>query len=169
MCIRDSIIGGCSAHNGCTASLGARFEYDEWAGLGNPGWAADDVAPLLETVHSRFRVRRYTRPELTPPQQAFVQAGVDAGLPFADDLDDLEAAEGIGPMPVNVVDGVRWNAAFAFLDPVRDRPNLTIAGGVAVTGLTFDGTRVTGVDVVHAEGTAHIEAGRCLLYTSRCV
>ena len=30
--------------------------------------------------------------------------------------------------PVNIVDGVRWNAAFAYLDPVRDRPNLTIAG-----------------------------------------
>lgn len=160
---RARIIGGCSAHNGCTASVGARFEYDEWAALGNPGWSADDVAPLLEAVRERFRVRRYTMPELTPPQRAFVEAGVAAGLPFADDLDDLEAAEGIGPMPVNISDGVRWNSAFAFLDPVRDRPNLTIAGGITVTALSFDGTRVTGAFVSHATGVAHIDAGRVVV------
>ncbi len=61
--------------------------------------------------------------ELTEPQRAFVNAGTAAGLPFADDLDDIAAAEGIGPMPVNIVDGVRYNAAFAFLDAVRDRPD----------------------------------------------
>lgn len=160
---RARIIGGCSAHNGCTASVGARFEYDEWAALGNPGWGADEVAPLLESVRERFKVRRYTMPELTPPQRAFVEAGVAAGLPFADDLDDLEAAEGIGPMPVNIADGVRWNSAFAFLDPVRDRPNLTIAGGITVTGLSFDGNRVTGAFVSHPAGVAHIDADRVVV------
>jgi hypothetical protein len=29
--------------------------------------------------------------------------------------------------PVNAVGTVRWNAAFAYLDPARRRPNLTIA------------------------------------------
>ena len=32
------MIGGCSSHNGCTASLGAREDYDDWSGRGNPGW-----------------------------------------------------------------------------------------------------------------------------------
>lgn len=160
---RARILGGCSAHNGCTASLGARFEYDEWAALGNPGWSADEVAPLLEQVKSQFRVRRYTMQELTPPQKAFVNAGVAGGLPFADDLDDLEAAEGIGPMPVNIDNGVRWNSAFAFLDPVRDRPNLTIAGGVKVTSLTFADGRVSGAFVTHASGVSHIDADRVVV------
>ena len=160
---RAQILGGCSAHNGCTASIGAAFEYDEWAAAGNPGWSADDVKPLLGWARSQFRIRRYTMDELTPPQRAFVEAGVQSGLPFADDLDELEAAEGIGPMPVNIVGGTRWNSAFAFLDEVRDRDNLTIVGDATVRRITFDGTRASGV-VVEVDGVQHtITAGRVVL------
>ncbi|MFF2844267.1 GMC family oxidoreductase [Paenarthrobacter sp. NPDC057981] len=160
---RARILGGCSAHNGCTASVGARFEYDEWAAAGNPGWAASDVEPLLDWVRDRFRVRTYTMEELTPPQRAFVNAGVAAGLPFADDLDDIEAAEGIGPMPVNVVDGTRWNSAFAFLDPVRDRPNLTIAAGVEVQRLDIVDGVARGLFVLHGGEERYIKAGRVVV------
>ncbi|MFG1965418.1 GMC oxidoreductase [Nonomuraea sp. NPDC049028] len=44
------------------------------------------------------------------------------GVPRTDDLDDLFGGAGCGPSPVNNPDGVRWNSAFAYLDPVRDRP-----------------------------------------------
>lgn len=150
---RARIVGGCSAHNGCTASRSARLDYDEWATASdNPGWRADTVEPLLDWVHERFRVRRYRRDELTVAQEAFVAAGVASGLPFADDLDDFAAAEGIGPMPVNIVDGVRWNAAFAFLDPVRARPNLTIVGNVSVDRVVLDDGHAAGV-VARRNGT----------------
>ncbi|WP_165367859.1 GMC family oxidoreductase N-terminal domain-containing protein, partial [Phytoactinopolyspora endophytica] len=111
---RARIIGGCSSHNGCTASIGAAYEYDEWAALaGDEGWSAERVLPLLEWTRERFRVSHTTMAELTPPQRAFVEAGNAAGLPLDFDLDDIAAGPGIGPMPVNIVGGVRWNAAFA--------------------------------------------------------
>src|ERR1700760_641316 len=161
---RARIVGGCSAHNGCTVSRSARADYDAGAAAGTPGWDAATVEPLLDWAHERFRVRRYRMDELTVAQAAFVQAGVRTGLPFADDLDDLTAGPGIGPMPVNIVDGVRWNAAFAFLDPVRDRPGLTIAGGVlAHRVLTRNGV-VTGVEVTGPGGQpATIAAGRVIV------
>ncbi|HEX4258778.1 MAG TPA: GMC family oxidoreductase N-terminal domain-containing protein, partial [Streptosporangiaceae bacterium] len=99
---RARLVGGCSAHNGCTVSRSARADYDGWAAAGNPGWDAATVEPLLDWAHERFRVRRYRMDELTVAQAAFVRAGVRTGLPFADDLDDLEAGTGIGPMPVNI-------------------------------------------------------------------
>jgi len=34
---RARVIGGCSAHNGCTVSWGHRADYDGW---GVPGWSA---------------------------------------------------------------------------------------------------------------------------------
>ena len=49
-----------------------------------------------------------------------------SGLPRADDLDDLDGGIGFGIEPVNIDGGVRVNAAFAYLDPARGRPNLTI-------------------------------------------
>ena len=88
---RARLVGGCSSHNGCTASLGAREDYDDWA-VANPGWEAATVEPLLGWIHESFRVRRYRMDELTSAQRAFVGAGVRAGLPFADDLDDLVRA-----------------------------------------------------------------------------
>jgi choline dehydrogenase len=160
---RARIVGGCSAHNGCTASLGARYDYDHWAELGNAGWSADDVEPLLHWVHDRFLVRRYEMAELTPPQRAFVEAGVAAGLPFADDLDTLPAAEGIGPMPVNIQQGTRWNASFAFLDPARNRANLTIVGGARVERITLDDGVARGAHITTAEGITFVEAGRIVV------
>ena len=161
---RARILGGCSSHNGCTASLAARADYDDWATQGNPGWACADVEPLLHWAHGRFRVRRYAMPELTAPQAAFVHAGLAAGLPFADDLDDLDAGPGIGPMPVNITDGTRWNAAFAFLDPVRDASHLRIAGRTTARHLLVRRGAVTGVEVTTADGRAHtIQAGRVVL------
>lgn len=145
---RARVMGGCSSHNGCTASVGAAADYDDWAARGNPGWEADTVTPVLDWVRDRFRVRRYRTDELTTAQAGFVQAGIRRGLPFADDLDDIAAGVGIGPMPVNIVNGVRWNAAFAFLDPVRDREHLTIAGKSPVRRLLFDGDQFRGVEVV---------------------
>jgi choline dehydrogenase len=148
---RARMVGGCSSHNGCTASLGAREDYDAWAEA-NPGWEAATVEPLLGWVHESFRVRRYRMDELTTAQKAFVGAGVRAGLPFADDLDDLAASVGIGPMPVNIVGTVRWNAAFAFLDPVRDADRLTMAGRSTVRRILFEQDRAVGVEVSQASG-----------------
>ena len=161
---RARIVGGCSAHNGCTASVGARFDYDDWATQGNPGWSADEVEPLLKWVVDKFHVRRYRMDELTPPQKAFVEAGMLAGLPFADDLDSLAAAEGIGPMAANVSqDGIRYNSAFAFLDEVRDQANFAILADSTVTKIQIEEGRVTGVFVRRPEGDSFIAAARVVL------
>jgi choline dehydrogenase len=161
---RARVVGGCSAHNGCTISLGAREDYDDWARRGNPGWEAATIEPLLDRAHELFRTRRYQMAELTTAQAVFVSSGVRAGLPFADDLDDIEAAVGIGPMPVNIVDGVRWNAAFAYLDPVRPAEHLTIRGNVVVRRVVFDGPRAVGVEVADASGVVRtIRAGRVVV------
>jgi choline dehydrogenase len=145
---RARVVGGCSAHNGCTAAVGAHEDYDDWARRGSPGWDAAEMEPLLDLVRTRFRVRAFGDDELTATQAAFVAAGQEAGLPHATDLDRMEAGVGIGPMTANVVDGVRWNAAFAFLDPVRDVPHLRVLGGALADRLIVEGDRVVGAWVI---------------------
>jgi choline dehydrogenase len=44
-----------------------------------------------------------------------------------------------------VVEGVRWNAAFAYVDPARDRANLTIQADATVDKVTLRGTTAGGV------------------------
>jgi choline dehydrogenase len=64
---------------------------------------------------------------------------------------------------VNIVDGVRWNAAFAYLDPVRGRPNLRIEGNMLVDRVLVQQGRVTGVQVISPQGPARIETGQVIL------
>src|SRR5581483_5535707 len=65
--------------------------------------------------------------------------------------------------PVNIADRIRWNAAFAYLDPVRDRATLTIRGNVLTDRLVVEGDRVVGVDVIGPDGPGRVRAGRVVL------
>jgi choline dehydrogenase len=161
---RARVIGGCSSHNGCAAVWGHRADYDAWA-VDNPGWSAAEVEPLFEEVNRRLRVHVPARDELTPFHDAVLEAAAQAGYPFIPDLCSLDPEFGfaIGPVNIDPATRTRWNAAFAYLDPVRDLPNLRIAGGTIVDRLTFDGARLSGLEVVGPAGRARIAAERVIL------
>jgi choline dehydrogenase len=117
---RAKVIGGCSVHNGCTQNTGWRGDYDAW-GSASPGWSADDVEPAFAKARQKLRFRNYAPDEIQPFQVAFLEASAACGHRLADDLDDLDGGAGAGCSPVNIADGIRWNTAFAYLDPVRER------------------------------------------------
>ena len=67
---------------------------------------------------------------LHPLSHAFVTACAELG--FAEQLDkNAPGAPGCGRLPRNVVDGIRVDAASAYISPNRNRVNLTIESGVA--------------------------------------
>jgi choline dehydrogenase len=160
---RARVIGGCSSHNGCAAIWGHRADYDGWAALGNHGWATDDLLPFFASVDRRMRVRIPGNDEVTPYHRAMLAAAPAAGIPLVENLNDLDEPVGMAPSPANIWQGVRWNSAFAYLDPVRSRPNLTIAGNVLTDRLVVERGRVTGVRVIGPDGPATITAGRVVL------
>jgi choline dehydrogenase len=157
---RARVIGGCSAHNGCAAIWGSRVDYDGWAQAGLDGWSASELLPFFARADARLRVRRYRPHEVTPFQQACLDAAPAAGIPLTADLNDLEEDEGMASSPVNIHGGTRWNAAFAYLDPVRDCPNLTIAGDCTVDRLVIASGRVTGVHFLGPDGPGVVSAQR---------
>ena len=121
--LRARIMGGCSAHNACVVLAGAPADYDEWG----HGWSHEAIEPYLRRAEQMLQVRRLEQEELSPWHGAFVRAAGAAAIVH----------------PVNIVDGVRWNAAFAYVDPVRDR--LTVRGDTLVDRVLFDGDRAVGV------------------------
>ncbi len=160
---RARVIGGCSSHNGCAAVWGHRDDYDGWAALGNPGWDTASLLPIFETVNEQLRVFTPTRDEITPWHRACLDASPAAGFPVVPDVNDVDLTLGIAIGPINVAEGVRWNTAFAYLDPLRDLTNLTIRGDALVDRVIFDGTRAVAVDVVGPNGPARIEANEIVL------
>jgi choline dehydrogenase len=160
---RARVIGGCSSHNGCAAIWGSRVDYDGWAALGNPGWSTDELRPLFRAGSDRLRVRIPGHGQITPFQSATLDAAAEAGIPRVADLNNLDENLGMAPSPANIVDGVRWNTAFAYLDPVRDRANLTIVGDSPCDRLEIRSGRVSAVIVAAREGPVRVEARRVIV------
>ncbi len=160
---RARVIGGCSSHNGCAAIWGSRADYDGWAALGNPGWATDDLLPFFRQANEMLRVRRPAAEEVTPWHQACLEAAATMGLPIVEDLNDLDQDVGMSTSPANIHDGLRWNTAFAYLDPVRTRSQLTVMGDTLVNKLRLSQGRVVAVEVMGPDGPAIIECAQVVL------
>ena len=129
--LRARIVGGCSAHNACVLLAGAPADYGR-VGTRLDRWA---IKPYLRRAERQMRVRRIELEELSPWHRAFVEACGDAAIVH----------------PVNAVGAVRWNAGFAYLDPVRAREKLTILADTLVDRVLLNGDRAVGVATTAGE------------------
>ena len=83
-------------------------------------------------------------------------------LPSAD-LNDLDEDVGAAIAPVNIRNGTRWSTSFAYLDPVRDRGDLTVVGDALIDRINLDRSRAVSVDVILDGKRVTIAAGRIVL------
>ncbi|HEX9839445.1 MAG TPA: GMC family oxidoreductase [Anaerolineales bacterium] len=160
---RARVIGGCSSHNGCAAIWGSRVDYDGWAALGNPGWSADELLPFFKLANETLRVKRILSSEITPWQQACLETAPKIGIPQVADLNNLDEDIGMSTSPVNILNGVRWNTAFAYLDPLRGNDCLTIRSQMQVDRFRLEGNRVIALEVIGPDGTLTVEVGRVVV------
>jgi choline dehydrogenase len=160
---RARVMGGCSTHNGCTQSWGWSGDYDRWAANGLAGWAAADLRPHFEAATERMRVNRFAESEVQPFHRAFVEACEAAGIPRSADLDTLDGGIGVDVSPVNIVDGVRWNASFAYIDPVRERGHLEIWQHTTVLRVIVNAGCVTGVEVLRDNAVTTVSCDNVVL------
>ena len=160
---RARVIGGCSTHNGCAVVWGDRHDYDDWDAIGNPGWGADEVAPFLEMANRKMEVMQPSDEEITPLHQSVLLAAEKTGYGRIPDLLDLDVESGVGVGPVNIHQQLRWNASFAYIDPVRDLPGLTILDSTLVDRLLLEGGRVNGVVALRNGEQLEIEADQVVL------
>jgi choline dehydrogenase len=134
--LRARVLGGCSAHNACVVLRAPDEDYDEWG----DGWRAAELRPHLDRAERQLGTRRLEHDELSPWHRAFVDAAGDEAIVHA----------------VNAVGTVRWNAAFAYLDPARDRPNLTLVADTIVDRVLLEGERASGVTTSRGPFTADV-------------
>jgi len=170
---RGKVLGGSSAVNAGVAIRPRPADFAKWGAHGADGWTFADVLPTYKLMennpagedayHGRtgpLPVRQLTDEELTPSQAGFIGAAVARGFKRVRDFNGADQ-DGVSGHSVNVVDGIRENAAIVFLTAeVRRRPNLMIRGDVTIDRVLFDGTAATGV--VAADGTVY-RAGEVIL------
>ncbi|AOJ33275.1 GMC family oxidoreductase [Burkholderia metallica] len=158
---RGKALGGSSAINAMVYTRGHHADYDDWAALGNDGWAWNDVFPYFKRSEHNERIGNEWHGRGGPlwvsdlrtdnPFQArWLEAGRQCGLPITDDFNGAEQ-EGVGIYQVTQKHGERWSAARAYLFPhMKARANLTVETGAQVTRIVFDGHRAVGVEIVRA-------------------
>ncbi len=167
---RGKVVGGSSSVNGTMFLRGVPEDYDGWASMGNDQWSFEALLPYfrrLETdtdFHDDFHgtdgpmiVRRYKPHEWVPSQEAFYQACLAEGYADAPDLNDPDAS-GVGPIPFNAPNGIRWSTTLGYLSQARHRLNLTIRPDCTVHRILFEGSRATGVVVESGSETFTVEA-----------
>ena len=170
------VIGGGSSINAAGWMWPKRLDFDDWAKAGGPAWGYDEMLARLQSVesdsvasgewHGRngpMPVARNLDRPLMPFHQAVGDAAVSLGYPWLQDGNDPEGGIGFLRKALNTRDGKRWNAAFAYLDPARGRPNLRILGDSLATRILLDGRVARGVEIINRDGPARIFAERVVL------
>ena len=152
---RGKVLGGSSSLNAMIYIRGHKADYDEWARLGNSGWSYDEVLPYFKKSEHReaggddFHGQGgelNVAPVHEPGEvnEAFFEAGRQNQIPFTDDFNGVQQ-EGLGMYEVTHKDGERWSTARAFLDPIAERPNLTVITGAHTEKVIVEHGRAIGV------------------------
>ena len=154
--INGRVMGGGSSVNGMIWSRGHRLDYDDWARLAGPGWGWPDMLAAYRAIEDHELgadelrgaggpVRVSIGPFRYAEAEAFIAAGVQAGLPArGDDLNHPDL-DGIGWYAHSVRRGRRESSSTAFIDPVRRRPNLEVKTDAFVERIEFEGRRAVAV------------------------
>jgi choline dehydrogenase len=173
---RGKVLGGSSSINGMIFQRGNPLDYERWAEV--PGVADWDFAHCLpyfkrlETALAAAPDDPYRGhdgplvlergPATSPLFQAWFEAAQQAGYALTDDVNGFRQ-EGFAPFDRNIHRGRRHSASTAYLRPAMRRRNLEVRTSALVTGLAFEGRRVTGVEYRTGGGSHHVEAGDVIL------
>jgi choline dehydrogenase len=163
---RGRVVGGSSVTNGAIALRGHPEHYDEWDAHID-GWGWESWLPWFRAIesdrdfggadwhgdHGPIPISRYPRGGWMELQERFAEASLAAGHAWVDDH-NAPGAVGIGPIPLNMVDGVRQTPADHYLDPALARPNLRLRAGVTVDRVVLEGGVARGVDILAEDGSA---------------
>ena len=157
---RGKVTGGSSAINGQVFLRGVPEDYDAWAAQGNDEWQFEHCFEYFRKIETDldFGDDSFMAPMGRSSPAAFGRtSGCRTSAPsttacpaagFSDSPDHNHPhATGIGPIPCNNPDGIRWSTALGYLNLARHRLNLTIRPNCMVQRLLFDGNRAVGVEV----------------------
>lgn len=145
---RGKVMGGSSSINAQVYVRGSRWDYDNWAALGNDGWSYEDVLPYFrkaennETIDDEYHGRGgpLNIAELRDPSHMsgyFLDACVEQGIQKSLDLNG-KIQLGCRLSQVTQINGERCSTAKAYVTPHLARPNLTVVTKAHVTKINMD-------------------------------
>lgn len=168
---RGKVLGGSSSTNALVWVRGAPSDYDGWAENGAAGWDFQSILPKLKAMEDWQGGETDLRgaggpipviaPDLNalhPVAKVLIDSAQSWGMPYIEDMNGPSNL-GVGPINLNMRDGVRVSTARGYLRPVLDNPNLTVLLGAKTTGLVMEGNFCRGVNINVNGETRTVRAG----------
>jgi predicted dehydrogenase (TIGR03970 family) len=173
---RGRVTGGSSAINGEIFLRGIAEDFDAWAAQGNDRWSFAEVLPFYIRLErdldfgdapyhgssGPIPVTRWPRDQWLAPQSAFVEACLAAGFGECADH-NAPGVSGVGAIPVNSLDGVRFSTNVGYLNPARERANLDIVADCTAQRIMFDGNRAVAVLARRGGDSVRFDANEIVL------
>lgn len=155
------IRGGTTESNAMLQACGTDHDYDNWAAAGNPGWDYNSVLPYFKKSEDN------TDPAILQDGTYHGTGGpltVSTNLeydPFLENMEDAFNAldyktlidinartyNGFVPLQSTIRNGERCSAYRAFLNPVKNQPNIKFMKNSLVDKVIFSGNKAIGVNV----------------------
>ncbi len=160
---RGKTLGGCSSTNYMAYVRGNKEDYNDWEAQGNKGWGYKDVLPYFkksehnEDIDNEFHSKEgelnvgFSKAFSTPYSQAFIDACKEVGFEENKDYNGAKQ-KGAGLFQNTIKKGKRNSAAVAFLNPVKDRKNLTILTHTLTEKILIEEDVAIGVKVQNKKG-----------------
>ncbi|ESK84078.1 alcohol oxidase [Moniliophthora roreri MCA 2997] len=162
-----NILGGGSSIN---FQMYTRASASDWDDFKTPGWTAKELLPLMKRLENYQKpvnndTHGYDGPiaisnggSITALAQDFLRAADAIGVPFSDDIQDLDTAHAseIWAKYINRHTGRRSDAATAYVHSVMDiQSNLYLRTNARVSRVIFEGNKAVGVAYVPSRNRAH--------------
>jgi choline dehydrogenase len=170
---QGKVMGGGTSVNAMMYVKGNRNNFDMWNAMGADGWSFEDVLPYFKKsedfeggeseyhgVGGPLRIR--VCPEENMVSEAFMDAATEIGYdgPYWDTNGERQE-NGAGLLHFHINDDdTRASASTAFIDPVRDRENLTVTDSAEVTRVIIENGRAVGVEYIKNGETQRANADK---------
>ena len=164
---QGNVLGGGSSVNAQVYMRGRPSDYDEWDAMlrgenDYPGWGWRDVLPHFRNMEGNNRLHDERHgadgPVLVSDpgyiddvSRWFVQSVQALGVPFNHDFNG-QRQNGVGFYQFTNRGGKRSSAAYAFIEPLKDNPKLTLRLHAQVRRIEIEHGRAVGVTYRDRDG-----------------
>ena len=163
-------LGGSGSVNAMIWLLGDPRNYAVWAQYGGEDWGYESCRAIFK------RLERYLGDDSTdrgkdgpfpitrasaghPLTAAYQEAGKELGLAEVQ-LNGGDSLDGTGVLEFNILNDRRMGPAQVLLQPILDRPNLTVLTGARVQRLVIEQEQARAIEVSWEEELRRIEVNR---------
>ena len=173
---RGKVLGGSSAINAMIYIRGQKEDYDDWANLGNSGWAWKDILPYFKKAENNengpsdfhgdsgpLEVSNQKAPRSI--SHAYLEACANSQIKIKNDF-NTGSNDGVGFWQSTIFhskskNGQRCSTAAAYILPyIGKRKNFKIVTKATVTKIIFDGKSAVGVEYIQNGIRKEIKANK---------